>query len=95
MRKRSCVTEVIIHVEIDIHACLWKSYKIQTNWMNFGFSDMYMPHLIEKKMKILTTENQSLPLLYKRMNYFQKPTFKIISYNVLIKCVGGTMLGGD
>lgn len=48
-----------------------------------------------KKMKILTTENQSLPLLYKRMNYFQKPTFKIISYNVLIKCVGGTMLGGD
>lgn len=46
-------------------------------------------------MKILTTENQSLPLLYKRMNYFQKPTFKIISYNVLIKCVGGTMLGGD
>lgn len=63
--------------------------------MNFGFNDICMPHFIEKKIKILTRENQSLPFLYKRMNYFQKPTFKIISYNVLIKCVGGTMLGGD
>lgn len=72
---RASVTEVIIHVEIDIHACLWKSYKIQTNWMNFGFSDMYMPHLIEKKDENINNRESKFAFIVQKNELFSKAYF--------------------